>query len=121
MAEETYDVWRIFTLPDGKSSMERLRVALEGGRSRLLAGKDVQIAVIPANRSTSWHTGPGRTLIATIAGGGELEMGDGQVLSMKPGTITLIEDLTGQGHMTRNGPEGRVCVFVTLEENAAVE
>ena len=116
-----YNVWCIFTLPDGKSSMERIQVALDKGRSQLLAGKGVQIVVMPANRVADWHTGPRRQMIATIAGGGELEMGDGQILSMKPGTITLIEDLTGQGHITRNGPEGRVCVFLPLEEDTAVE
>jgi hypothetical protein len=50
-----------------------------------------------------------------------MEMGDGQKLVMKPGVITLIEDLTGQGHITRNGPQGRLCVFLPLDEDARVE
>ena len=65
--------------------------------------------------------GPQRRLIATIAGEGELETGDGQKLTVKPGVLTLIDDLTGKGHLTRNGPEGRLCVFMPLDAGTAVE
>ena len=115
------EVWRLFTLPDGTSSMERINIKLEGGRSRLLSGTGVQIVSMAANNTPTWHVGPRRQLIATLEGEGELETGDGQKLIVKPGVITLIEDLTGKGHLTRNGPDGRLCVFMPLEANAKVE
>ena len=118
---ESVDVWRLFALPDGTSSMERVKVKLEGGRSRLFAGTGVQVVSMQANNTPVWHTGPRRQLIATIAGEGELETGDGQKLTVTPGVITLIEDLTGKGHLTRNGPEGRLCVFMPLAADAKVE
>jgi hypothetical protein len=59
-------------------------------------------------------------MIATIAGEGEIETGDGQELTVKPGVLTLIEDLTGKGHITRNGPQGRLCVFMPLKDDAKV-
>lgn len=117
---ETADVWRLFALPDGTSSMECIKVKLEGGRSSLFAGSGVQIVSMAANNEVAWHTGPRRQLIATIAGEGEIETGDGQKLTVKPGVLTLIEDLTGKGHITRNGPEGRLCVFMPLAEDAPV-
>jgi hypothetical protein len=120
MPEDTVDVWRLFSLPDGTSSMERVQVKLAGGRSSLFAGKGVQIVAMAAHNEVSWHVGPRRQLIATIAGEGELETGDGQKLSVKPGVITLIDDLTGKGHLTRNGPQGRLCVFMPLDEDAKV-
>lgn len=118
---DVVDVWRLFTLPDGTSSMERVKVKLEGGRTSLFSGKGVQIVSMTGGNEPVWHTGPRRQLIATIAGEGELETGDGQKLAVKPGVITLIEDLTGKGHLTRNGPQGRLCVFVPLDEDAKVE
>jgi mannose-6-phosphate isomerase-like protein (cupin superfamily) len=118
---DTAEVWRIFTLPDGRSSMERIQVALPGGRSGLIAGKGVQLVSMQPSTNVDWHVGPRRQMIATLAGQGEMEMGDGQKLVMKPGVITLIEDLTGQGHITRNGPQGRLCVFLPLDDEAKVE
>jgi hypothetical protein len=119
MAEQA-DVWRIFTLPDGTSSMECIKVELPGGRSSLFAGTGVQIVAMTPNTAVDWHVGPRRQLIATIAGEGELETGDGQKLTVKPGVLTLIEDLTGKGHLTRNGPQGRLCVFMPLAADAKI-
>jgi hypothetical protein len=73
-----------------------------------------------ANNEATWHVGPRRQLIATIAGEGELETGDGQKLRVKRGVLTLIDDLTGKGHLTRNGPQGRLCVFMPLDADTNV-
>src|SRR3954451_3396393 len=40
---DTAEVWRIFTIPDGKSSMESVQVQLPNGRSPTFAGSGVQI------------------------------------------------------------------------------
>jgi quercetin dioxygenase-like cupin family protein len=119
MAEEA-EVWRIFSLADGTSSMERIKVELPGGRSSLFAGTGVQIVSMAPSTSVDWHVGPRRQMIATVAGEGEIETGDGQILTVKPGVLTLIEDLTGKGHLTRNGPHGRLCVFMPLVADAKV-
>jgi hypothetical protein len=118
---ETVDVWRLFTLPDGTSSMEAVKVSLENGRSGLIAGTGVQIVQMKPSTAVDWHVGPRRQMIATIAGEGEIETGDGQKLTVKAGVFTLIEDLTGKGHLTRNGPEGRLCVFMPLTNDAVVQ
>jgi quercetin dioxygenase-like cupin family protein len=118
---DSVDVWRLFALPDGTSSMERVSVKLASGRSRLFEGTGAQIVSMQPNNEVSWHVGPRRQLIATIAGEGELETGDGQKLTVKPGVITLIDDLTGKGHLTRNGPQGRLCVFMPLDADTKVE
>ena len=119
--DENVEVWRLFALPDGTSSMERVNVKLEGGRSRLLSGTGVQIVSMTPSNEARWHVGPRRQLIATVAGEGELETGDGQKLTVRPGVITLIDDLTGKGHLTRNGPQGRLCVFMPLDADTKVE
>ena len=117
---DSVDVWRLFALPDGTSSMERVNVTLNGGRSALVSGTGVQFVSMAPNNEVSWHVGPRRQLIATVAGEGELETGDGQKLTVRPGVLTLIEDLTGKGHLTRNGPQGRLCVFMPLDADTQV-
>ena len=117
---ETVDVWRLFTLPDGTSSMEAVKVTLENGRSSLFAGTGVQVVQMTPSTEVDWHRGPRRQMIATLAGEGEIETGDGQKLTVKAGVLTLIEDLTGKGHITRNGPQGRLCVFMPLTDDAVI-
>ena len=97
MAEETMAVWRIFSRPDGTSSMEQIDVPVPNGSSRLIAGQGVILRSMPHDRAAEWHTAPRRQMLATIAGEGEIETGDGQVLVVKPGVITLVEDLEGKG------------------------
>ena len=118
--DESVEVWRLFALPDGTSSMEQVTVKLEGGRSRLLGGTGVQIVSMAPNNEVTWHVGPRRQIICTIAGEGELETGDGQKLTVKPGIITRIDDLTGKGHITRIGPQGRLCVFMPLDTDTQI-
>ena len=117
---ETVDVWRIFTRPDGSSSMEPIKVTLENGRSGWFSGTGVQVVKMTPSTEIDWHVGPRRQMIATLAGEGEIETGDGQKLTVKAGVITLIEDLTGQGHITRNSAQGRLCVFLPLTDDAVV-
>jgi hypothetical protein len=46
-----------------------------------------------------------------------IEVGDGTVRRLKAGDILIAEDVTGQGHITREvGSEPRVSVFVPLSE-----
>ena len=45
----------------------------------------------------------------------EIEIGDGTKRIIGPGDILIAEDMTGQGHYTREvGSEPRVSVFVPL-------
>jgi hypothetical protein len=118
---DSVDLWRLFSLPDGTSSMEAVTVSLPNGRSSLFGGTGVQIVSMTPSTEVNWHVGPRRQLIATLAGEGEIETGDGQKLTVKAGVITLIEDLTGKGHITRNGPQGRLCVFMPLSTDAKVQ
>lgn len=46
----------------------------------------------------------------------DIEIGDGSVRRLGAGDILIAEDLTGQGHATREvGPDARVSIFVPLE------
>ena len=58
---ENVEVWRLFALPDGTSSMERINVRLEGGRSRLLSGTGVQVVSMTPNNEPGLARGAAAT------------------------------------------------------------
>ena len=125
MAEkaEPIRIHRIFTGEDGKSRMEEIEIdmeKLENGRgsvSKLLSGTGVIMRTAPPDMFSDWHVAQRRQLIATIAGEAELETGDGQVLHIKPGTIELVEDTTGVGHITRGrGVETLMYLFLPVDD-----
>ena len=120
---EPIRIHRIFTGEDGKSRMEEVEIDMEelgsgrGSVSKLFSGTGVIIRTAPPDMFSDWHNAPRRQLIATIAGEAELETGDGQVLHIKPGTIELVEDTTGIGHITRGrGTQTRVYLFLPVDE-----
>ncbi len=115
---DAIEVWRIFSKEDGTSSMEKIEIAMPNNRSMMLQGPGVQLARMAKDMTAAWHTGPRRQMLATIAGEGEIETGDGQILVVKPGIITLIEDLTGAGHLTRGrGDEDRYALVFPINDD----
>ena len=118
---ETVDVWRLYSRPDGVSSFECLKVELKDGRSALFSSDRIQIAELAPHYEVDWHNVRERTLVATIGGSGEMEAGDGQRIELKPGTMVLIEDLTGRGHRSSNGPEGRLALFLPLADDVSLQ
>lgn len=119
---EMITIWRIFTVADGTTSMEKHEVPLEGAaatgwQSRLFNGTGVIFRRFPYKMEGAWHTAPRRQFIATIQGEAELETGDGQILVMSPGIVTLVEDTTGKGHITRSrGDQGRLGIFMAVAD-----
>jgi hypothetical protein len=118
---ESLRIWRIYAGEDGRSRLEPLDVPLGSSRhglvSKLFKATGVDLHRQSPGHSADWHTAPRRQLIATLTGEAEIECGDGQVLRCRPGVIHLVEDTTGQGHITRVvGTEDRVSVFIPLAE-----
>ena len=111
---------RIYTGPDDKSHFEDIEPRFEarGDQSEvaeLVAGSGMLVRQFEANRENPWHHAPGRYAVFTLSGAVDIEIGDGTVRRLGPGDILIAEDLTGQGHSTREvGPEPRVSVFVPL-------
>jgi hypothetical protein len=125
MASDEAQVWRVFSLDDGTTSMEQLSVPLTeeraGRTSRLLAGSGVMIRRSPAGRFAPWHPAPRRQMIATLGGWGEIETGDGQRVRLTPGTLVVVEDVAGVGHQTWTHPtEGWQMLFIPLDEETTL-
>jgi quercetin dioxygenase-like cupin family protein len=111
---------RVYAGSDGQSHFEEITPTFElrGDKSEtaeLIPGSGIVIRRFDADRSNPWHHAPGRYAVFTLSGAVDIEIGDGTVRRLGPGDILIAEDLTGQGHATREvGPEARVSVFVPL-------
>jgi hypothetical protein len=116
---QTITVTRIYTGPDGQSHAEELQMKLNGRTSELMNATGVQFSRTPAGYFNDWHVGPRRQYVITLSGRGEIEVAGGKKISMGPGHINLIEDVTGKGHTTRVvGTEDRVTVTIPLADQA---
>ena len=119
---ETLRIWRIYAGDDGKSRLQPIEIPMNSARfgtvSKLFKGSGVDIHRQSPGFDATWHNAPRRQMIATIAGEAEIETGDGQMLKSRPGVIHVVEDLTGQGHITRvTGSEDRISLFMPLDDD----
>lgn len=56
---------------------------------------------VPAGWHGNWHPTPRRQFFLPLSGELEVEVSDGDVRRFGPGSVVLLEDVTGQGHVTR--------------------
>src|SRR5688572_6633850 len=111
---------RLYTGADQRSHFEEVELRFEplGDQSEvaeLVPGSGILVRRFELDRTNPWHHAPGRYAVFTLSGAVDIEVGDGSVQRIAPGDILIAEDLSGQGHETREvGPEARVSVFVPL-------
>ncbi len=111
---------RIYTGDDGQSHFEDVDFDLidhgaSGSISALWQGPGVMFREVKGDYNLDFHTAPRRQFVINLTGSVDIEIGDGTVRRMGPGSILLAEDLTGQGHISRNvDNEPRTCLFVPL-------
>ena len=113
-------IFRVYAGKDGQSHFEDVTPKLEarGDQSEggeLIPGSGILVRRFEPTRSNPWHHAPGRYAVFTLSGAVDIEIGDGTVRRCGVGDILIAEDVTGQGHGTREvGPEPRVSIFVPL-------
>jgi quercetin dioxygenase-like cupin family protein len=111
---------RLYAGLDGRSHFESVEPRFESRGDKaesaeLIPGSGIVIRRFEPKRSNPWHHAPGRAAVFTLSGAVDIEIGDRTVRRFGPGDILIAEDLTGQGHVTREvGPEPRVSIFVPL-------
>ena len=108
---------RIYTGSDGLSHAEEIPMKMSGGGvSEIMKASGAQFSRRAPGPASDWHVGPRRQLVITLSGRAELEVAAGKKVAVGPGHITLIEDTTGKGHITKNlGPDDRIVVTIPLE------
>jgi quercetin dioxygenase-like cupin family protein len=112
---------RLFTGPDGQTHVEEIEAKFTpaGGLDayKLLANGGAELRRAPPGRVADWHAAPRRQYVITISGHGEIEVAGGKKFQVGPGSIDLVEDVTGKGHITRTmGNEDRVTIQVPLTD-----
>lgn len=113
-------VVRLFAGDDGQSHCEDVPLPFhsrgdQSEAAELIAGSGILVRRFEAERSNPWHHAPGRYAVITLRGAVDITVGDGSLRRLGPGSILIAEDLSGQGHETREvGPEPRISVFVPL-------
>jgi quercetin dioxygenase-like cupin family protein len=96
-------IMRLYTGKDGKSHFEDVPLKFEPRDDRsetveLIPGSGIIVRRFEPTRSNPWHNAPGHYAVFTLSG-----------------AVLIAEDLTGQGHITREvGPAPRVSIFVPL-------
>jgi quercetin dioxygenase-like cupin family protein len=77
----------------------------------------VSFVEFPAEvRETAPHPTPRRQLGAVLSGTAETETTDGEVRRLTAGSVVLVEDTEGRGHITRVVERPFRIMFVALEE-----
>jgi hypothetical protein len=119
---------RIYTDGDGETHFGDVDV--EGARQRSSVSQVVaEVApaipaqgivfrrVIEEDDSGAPHNAPRVQFVIHLAGESEIEVSDGETRRFGPGSVVLVEDTTGKGHVTRGvGGEERVTLFVALPQ-----
>jgi hypothetical protein len=112
---------RLYTGPDGQTYAEEIEAKFTAGDGlagyKLLANSGAELRRAPPGRVADWHTAPRRQYVITLSGHGELEVAGGKKIQVGPGSINLVEDVTGKGHITRTvGNEDRVTIQIPLTD-----
>ena len=114
-------ITRLYAGSDGKSYFQDINIPLSddetGERcSEFIEATGIILRETSGEFSIDWHTAPRRQFVITLAGEGEIIVGDGTSRRFGPGDIMIAEDTTGQGHITRAvGKRPRISIFVTLD------
>ena len=59
-----------------------------------------------------------RRYVVGVSGRREIEVADGKKVTLGPGSVTLVEDVTGKGHLTRAvGTEDAITLIISLADS----
>jgi hypothetical protein len=120
---------RLYTDVDGHSRFEDVELAGETrgvGYAELVATFAQPIAaeavvfrnVVREASDETPHNAPRRQFIIQVSGACEVESSTGEIRHFGPGSVLLVEDLHGHGHITRKvGTGERLTLLITLPDS----
>ncbi len=114
---------RIFSDAAGASHFQDVEVpAAAPGGDRTLISEPLPVSglmfrQVDASAVPAWHVAPRRQFVVHVEGEVEVEVSDGEVRRFAPGSVVLVEDTHGAGHITRPlGARTRTTLFIALQE-----
>ena len=113
----------LYTGDDGQSHFEDIELKLSperglGGVLELVAPvQGMALREVPDGWTADYHNAPRRQIVVNLTGKGEIICGDGTSRVFGPGESFLADDVTGQGHLSREveGPRTQLFVYVDPE------
>ena len=73
--------------------------------------------VFPSGWFGDWHTAPRKQIFFVLSGESEAQVSDGEVRRFSPGSVLLVEDTWGKGHLSRiTSSEDMVVAVVQLPD-----
>lgn len=100
---------RVVTGSDGRSHFEQEELAFEPQHPGAELSAPIVVRSAVFRRSTReaneviepLHPSPARLLVVKLSGRTEIEVGDGSSRVFGPGSVHVLEDLSGEGHRGR--------------------
>lgn len=119
-------VTHIFTGPDGQSHAEQIEMAMSPAApptagsidaSAVVGVRELRVLRTSPDYLSDFSPGRNRQYVVMVSGRREIEVADGKKVQLGPGTVLLVEDVTGKGHLTRGvGSEDAVSIIVPLAD-----
>ncbi len=77
------------------------------------------VTVKEAGRSPDWHCAPRRQLVVFLDGWVRITTSIDGTYELPAGTVVLVEDTEGRGHITQHEPGDRAVILIPLDSSAA--
>jgi hypothetical protein len=118
---------RIFSDPEGRSHFEDVEVAAPATSaltgtllSETIPVRGLVFRHVSGSAPAVPHVAPRRQFVVHLEGEVEVEVSDGEIRRFGPGSVVLVEDTSGHGHITRAlGNADRVTLFITLPDDTS--
>ena len=115
-------VTRIYSGADGQSHFDELDIPFAVSEAGAMSTK-IPIESIFFRDTTDagpavwdYHVAPRRQFVVHLKGRTEIEVGSGEKRVFGPGDVLLADDLTGQGHISREIEGPRFQVFAVVAD-----
>ena len=117
--------FRIYSDENGQSHMKEMEIrlapkvlsltvpALEASEPQ--EASQLMFVRFPPGWSTEWHPAPAYQYVCVLSGEAELTVGDGDARRFAAGDVLHLQDITGDGHMTRVVGEEELLIAVVQQ------
>jgi hypothetical protein len=121
-------VTRVFTGADGQARLEDVETKLNPSvgappsagsidASLPVSVTEMQVLRTSPGYVADWHPVRRRQYVVMVRGHREIEVADGKKIALAPGSVMLVEDITGKGHLTRgDGTEDAISWVIPLAD-----
>ena len=114
-------IHNLYTDASGQSHFRDIEVewveeTRAGKLSKRLPATGIIFRQVPPTYDLDWHPAPGRQYIINLDAGVQITASDGESRVIGAGEVILVEDTTGQGHLSKAvGTAIRHCIFVPVD------